>query len=165
MHTYQFFFFLFIDINCVWYFSVCFSLSSFQLVALWHLNISTLRPKTLFILGCLLLFPLLILHPLTFSSMMRMPIRTSWRTLHGIHSEHQVVLSDFSYTDLPIVIYSRGWGPLCGIPVTSVQIWFFCTSLHHSCSRYAHCSHSGSHIRGATRTEGSTSWLPRLWSS
>ena len=74
-HTYVLIFFLLIDIKCVWYFSVCFSLSSFQLVALWHLNISTLRPKTLFILGCLLLFPLLILHPLTFSSMMQLTKR------------------------------------------------------------------------------------------
>ena len=29
----------------------------------------------------------------------------SWR---GIHSEHQVILSDFSDTDLPTIIYSRG---------------------------------------------------------
>ena len=34
----------------------------------------------------------------------------SWR---GIHSEHQVILLDFSDTNLPTVIYSRGWGPLC----------------------------------------------------
>jgi len=27
----------------------------------------------------------------------------------GIHLEHQVVLSDFSDTDLPTIIYSRGW--------------------------------------------------------
>ena len=27
----------------------------------------------------------------------------------GIHSECQVVLSDFAYTDLPSVIHSRGW--------------------------------------------------------
>ena len=36
----------------------------------------------------------------------------------GIHSVRQVVLSDFSNTDLPTIIYSRGWESLCGIPVT-----------------------------------------------
>ena len=36
----------------------------------------------------------------------------------GIHSEHQVILSNFSDTDLPTVIYSRGWESLCGAPVT-----------------------------------------------
>ena len=45
----------------------------------------------------------------------------------GIHSEHQVILSNFSNTNLPTVIYSRGWESLCGIPVTcpSVIIWEF----------------------------------------
>ena len=37
----------------------------------------------------------------------------------GIHSERQVVLSDFADTDLPSVIHSRGWESLCDIPVTS----------------------------------------------
>ena len=54
------------------------SLSLFQLIALWHLNVSLLRPRTLFVPGHLLL----ILHPLTFSSVMKRPIRTSWRTFH-----------------------------------------------------------------------------------
>ena len=36
----------------------------------------------------------------------------------GIHLERQVVLSDFFDTDLPTIIYSRGWESLCGIPVT-----------------------------------------------
>ena len=36
----------------------------------------------------------------------------------GIHSEHQVVLSDFANTDLPSVIHSKGWESLCDIPVT-----------------------------------------------
>ena len=36
----------------------------------------------------------------------------------GIHSECQVILSNFFYTDLPIVIHSRGWESLCDIPVT-----------------------------------------------
>ena len=36
----------------------------------------------------------------------------------GIHSERQVVLSDFTDTDLPSVIYSKGWESLCDVPVT-----------------------------------------------
>ena len=36
----------------------------------------------------------------------------------GIHSECQVILSDFADTDLPSVIHSRGWKSLCDVPVT-----------------------------------------------
>ena len=36
----------------------------------------------------------------------------------GIHSEHQVILSDFSDIDLLTVIYSRGCESLCGISIT-----------------------------------------------
>ena len=36
----------------------------------------------------------------------------------GIHSEHQVILSDFADTDLPSVIHSRGWESLCDVSVT-----------------------------------------------
>ena len=36
----------------------------------------------------------------------------------GIHLKCHVVLLDFSNTDLPTVIHSRGWESLCGIPVT-----------------------------------------------
>ena len=35
----------------------------------------------------------------------------------GIHSERQVILSDFFDTNLPTIIYSRGRESLCGIPV------------------------------------------------
>ena len=35
----------------------------------------------------------------------------------GIHSERQVILSDFTDTDLPSVIHSRGWESLCEVPV------------------------------------------------
>ena len=50
----------------------------------------------------------------------------------GIHSERQVVLSDFSDTDLPTIIYSRGWEPLCGILITcpSVIIQEFYSNIH-----------------------------------
>ena len=36
----------------------------------------------------------------------------------GIHLERQVIFSDFADTDLPSVIYSRGWESLCDVPVT-----------------------------------------------
>ena len=36
----------------------------------------------------------------------------------GIHSECQVILSDFADTDLPTVIHSRGWESLCDVSVT-----------------------------------------------
>ena len=53
------------------------------LVALWHLNVSLLRPRTFFVLGHFLLLlhltPLLIMS----DSMMRRPNRTSWRTFNG----------------------------------------------------------------------------------
>ena len=39
----------------------------------------------------------------------------SWR---GIHLERQVILSNFSNTDLPTVIHSSGWESLCGVPIT-----------------------------------------------
>ena len=53
----------------------------------------------------------------------------SWR---GIHSKCQVILSNFSNTDLPTVIYSRGWESFCGISFTSpsVIIQEFYSNMH-----------------------------------
>ena len=50
----------------------------------------------------------------------------------GIHSECQVILSDFADTDLPSVIHSRGWDSLCDIPVTCplVLIQEFYSNMH-----------------------------------
>ena len=50
----------------------------------------------------------------------------------GVHSERRVILSDFSDTDLPTVIHSRGWESLCGILVTcpSVLIQEFYSNMH-----------------------------------
>ena len=67
----------------------------------------------------------------------------------GIHSERQVVLSDFTDTNLLSVIHSRGWESLCDVPVTCplVIIQEFYSNMHgidrsvpllHSRSRYAH---------------------------
>ena len=50
----------------------------------------------------------------------------------GIHSECQVVLSNFANTDLPSVIHSRGWESLCDVPVTCplVLIQEFYSNMH-----------------------------------
>ena len=50
----------------------------------------------------------------------------------GIHSEHQVILSDFADTNLPFVIHSRGWESLCDVPVTCplVLIQEFYSNMH-----------------------------------
>ena len=50
----------------------------------------------------------------------------------NIHSECQVILLDFSDTDLHTVIYSKGWESLYGIPVTfpSVIIQEFYSNMH-----------------------------------
>ena len=82
IRTFQF---LSFDIKIAWYFSnfLSLSLSLFlSLVALWHLNVSLLHPRTLFIMGHLLLFLHLTPLPFMSGSVMRRPNRTSWRTFH-----------------------------------------------------------------------------------
>ena len=51
---------------------------------------------------------------------------------HSIHSECQVVLSDFADTVLPSVIHSRGWESLCDVPITCplVLIQEFYSNMH-----------------------------------
>ena len=50
----------------------------------------------------------------------------------GIHSERQVILSDFADTDFPSVIHNRGWESLCDVPVTCplVPIQEFYSNMH-----------------------------------
>ena len=50
----------------------------------------------------------------------------------GIHSEHQVILSDFADTNLLSIIHSRGWESLCDVPVTCplVLIQEFYSNMH-----------------------------------
>ena len=50
----------------------------------------------------------------------------------GIHSECQVVLSDFADTGLPSVIHSRGWESLCDVLVICllVLIQEFYSNMH-----------------------------------
>ena len=84
----------------------------------------------------------------------------------GIHSERQVVLTDFSDTDLPLssiigvgsnCVASRSlvWHPghLSLHDHTRVLLQYarfrlFSTSFCHWCLRYAHCSYSGYCIQG-----------------
>ena len=69
------------------------------LVALWHPNANPLCLKTLFVLGHLL--PLTPLH-LTFSSVMRRLVRTSWRTFLD---EAFIPNAKSSYRIFPILTY------------------------------------------------------------
>ena len=50
----------------------------------------------------------------------------------GIHSKHRVILADFTNTDLPDVIHSRGWESLYDILVTCsfVLIQEFYSNMH-----------------------------------
>ena len=50
----------------------------------------------------------------------------------SIHSERQVVLSDFTNTDFPSVIHSRGWESLFVVPVTCLLmlIQVFYSNMH-----------------------------------
>ena len=79
---------LYLVISTVWDFSDCLSLFFFlslplTLVASWHLSISLLHLRTLFVLWHLLLLLLLTPHPLKSGSMMRRPNQTSLRTFHN----------------------------------------------------------------------------------
>ena len=49
-----------------------------------------------------------------------------------IHSECQVILSEFSDTDLPSIIHSKGWESLCDVLVTCplVLIQEFYSNMH-----------------------------------
>ena len=40
----------------------------------------------------------------------------------GVHSKRRVILADFTNTDLPNVIESRGWESLCDVPVTCPSV-------------------------------------------
>ena len=40
----------------------------------------------------------------------------------GVHSKCQVILSNFSNTDLATVIHSRGWESLCDVPITCQSV-------------------------------------------
>ena len=50
----------------------------------------------------------------------------------GVHSERRVILADFTDTNLPDVIHSRGWESLCDVSVTRlfVLIQEFYSNMH-----------------------------------
>ena len=50
----------------------------------------------------------------------------------GIHSEHQVILSNFADIDLPSIIHNRGWESLCDVSATclTVLIQEFYSNMH-----------------------------------
>ena len=107
-HTYIPFFFNLIDIKCVSTFLfVPLSLSFFQLVALWHLNESLLRPETPFILGHLLLLHLLILRPPMSGSVMIKPVRTFRRTFLDVAFIQNAKLSYRTFSILTFPLSSK----------------------------------------------------------
>ena len=139
MHTYQFCFYH-IDIKLYWFFSTCFFHSLYLSLSLSLVSCS-MAPKWK---STPSQNPL---HSRASSSSPFVDSTTSHVQFHddkackdfsenfsrrGIHSERQVILSDFSSTDLPTVIYSKGWKSLCGILVTcpSVIIQEFYSNMH-----------------------------------
>ena len=151
-----------------WYWSVLvlfclfLSLSFFWLVALWHLNENPLRPRTLFVLGLLLLLPLTLFH-LTSSSVMIKLVRTFQRTSHD---EAFIQNAKSFYWIFPILTFPLSStvrvGSHCVTSQSLVPPWSYrsftpiCTDLilqyliFHSHSRYAYRSHSGYCIQGTT---------------
>ena len=97
-HTYiPFLFYLFCGVVIM--FSVSLPLSLSQIVCAWHPSVNPLPLRTLFILGLLLLTPLLF----TFGSMMKRPIRTSRRTSPDVVF---VWSATWFYRTFPILLYS-----------------------------------------------------------
>ena len=84
-------------------------------MCLWHLSVNPFWPGTLFILV-----------PLSSDSAL-LALRFRDDDAHkafsenfsrrGIHSKRQVILSDFTDTDLSSVIHSRGWKSPCDVSV------------------------------------------------
>ena len=83
--TFRFLYLLYYILLVLFWMSPSLPLSLFlMLVAIWHLNVNSFCPETLFILKHLLLLLLLTPLPLTYGSVMRRPNRTSWRTFHDV---------------------------------------------------------------------------------
>ena len=101
MHRYlQFYILLYQLLGAFLIVSLSFFLSlPLMLVASWHLSVSLLRSRTLFVPGHLLL----ILPPFTFSSVMRRPVQTSWRTFLD---EAFIRNAKSSYRIFPILTFS-----------------------------------------------------------
>ena len=125
-------FFYLIDIDIIWYSSVCVSLSLFLSDSL------CMAPK------CKSTPSQNPFHSGASSSPNSTPLHVRFRnekarqdfsenfSRRGIHSKHQVLLLDFSNTDLLTIIHSRGWESLCDTPVSfpSVIIQEFYSNMH-----------------------------------
>ena len=132
-------FFYHFDNNCVWCFFACLSLSPF--LSLFLALVCSMTPK------CKSTPSRNPLHSrASSSSSPSNPTPSHVRfcddearkdfsknfSRRGIHSERQIVLSDFFNTDLPTITYSQGWKSLCDIPITfpSVIIQEFYSNMH-----------------------------------
>ena len=121
---------LYLVISTVWDF-YDFSLSFFLsfpliLVALWHLSVSLFRPETLFVPRHLLFLLLLTPLPLTSSSVMRRPNRTSWRTLHDAAFIRNA--KSFCQTSLTLIYpvsFTVGVGSHCVASRSLVPPWSY----------------------------------------
>ena len=130
-------FYLF-DINCVWFFSACLSLSlslSFYLVSLRMAPKRKSTPSRNPFRSGASSFSLPVdstpSHVWFHDEKAHMDFLENFSWC-DIHLERQVVLLDFFNIDLPTVIYSRGWKSLYGIPITcpSVIIHEFYSNMH-----------------------------------
>ena len=84
----------------------------------------------------------------------------------GIHLERQVILSDFTDTDIPSVIHSRGWESLCDVPVTCplVLIQEFYSNMHeinHSVPHFF-TRVRGTRILITPQLVANVLWVPRI---
>ena len=151
---------------------VCLSLSLFWIVCAWHPSTKLLHPGTLYILRHLLH---LILHLFMSSSVMRRPVKTSWRTSLSMAFIRNARSSFWIFLILtcPLSFIEGVGSPFVtsqsavhtGVLLQYARIWLLHTSLFHFCSRYTYCSHTKAYLQWATRPEGIASWLPRLSSS
>ena len=125
--------FLLIDINCVYYFSACLSLFlSVSLLMTPKKSKSTPSQNLLYFGASFSSFVNLTLFHVRFCDHKARKDFSENFSQRGIHSECQVILSDFFDTNLPIVIHSRGWESLYDILVTypSVIIQEFYSNMH-----------------------------------
>ena len=84
----------------------------------------------------------------------------------GVHSERWDILADFVDTDLPNVIYSRGWESLCDVLVTypSMLIQAFYSNMHgiDSSVPLFHTRVRGTHIVVTPELVSDVFYVPRV---
>ena len=83
IRTFRFLYLLYSILLVLFWLSLSLPLSLFlTLVASWHVNVNPFHLETLFVPGHLLLLLILTSFHLMSGSLMKRPIRTSWRTFH-----------------------------------------------------------------------------------